>query len=86
MKKLFEKQQDKKLENLQRKFNNLEKKYENELGHLKKEVMELKEKQHAKTNECIDTLISDTVLINSSDQETLIIDHNDMVSKNHQKK
>ena len=69
MKKLIEKQQ-----NLLRKVTNLEKKYENELGHLKKEVMELKEKQHAKTNECIDTLISDTVLINSSDHETLIID------------
>ena len=59
LKKLFQQQNDKKIEKWQREMENLKKelimqilntkKYENEITHLKKEVIELQEKLHAKT-------------------------------------
>ena len=59
LKELFQQQNDKKIEKLQREMEDLKKelimqilntkKYENEITHLKKEVIELQEKLHAKT-------------------------------------
>ena len=65
-----------KLEDLQRKNDDLKKEHENEIILLKKEVMDLKEKQHTKTatNETNDNLnfVQDTVVNPSEFQQYII--------------